>query len=72
VLLTAGEFDSRVDAWHAKKMCARLQEATSSDEPVLLRMESGGHGLGSSLEQEIDLLTDFYGFLFDRLGLGYR
>ena len=72
VLLTAGEFDSRVDAWHAKKMTARLQEATSSDEPVLLRMESGGHGLGSSLEQEIDLLTDYYCFLFDRLGLGYR
>jgi len=53
-------------------MCARLQEATSSGEPVLLRLESGGHGLGSSLEQEIDLLTDFYGFLFDRLELGYR
>ena len=28
VLLTAGEHDSRVDAWHAKKMTARLQQAT--------------------------------------------
>jgi prolyl oligopeptidase len=44
VLLTAGEFDPRVDAYHAKKMTARLQAATSSDQPVLLRIEAGGHG----------------------------
>ena len=46
VLLTAGEFDPRVDAWHAKKMCARLQAATA-EGPILLRMESGGHGIGA-------------------------
>jgi prolyl oligopeptidase len=46
VLLTAGEFDPRVDASHAKKMAARLQAATSSDAPVLLRLESGGHESG--------------------------
>ena len=43
VLLTAGEYDIRVDAWHAKKMTARLQAATASDRPVLLRLEAGGH-----------------------------
>jgi prolyl oligopeptidase PreP (S9A serine peptidase family) len=48
VLLTAGENDTRVDAWHAKKMTARLQEATSSDRPVLLRLESTGHLAGHS------------------------
>ncbi len=58
VLLTGGEFDSRVDAWHPKKMTARLQAATASDEPILLRMESGGHGFGQSLDQEIGLVTD--------------
>ncbi len=72
VLLTAGEFDPRVDAYHAKKMAARLQAATSSSQPVLLRVEPGGHGLGNSLAQRVSELTDIYAFLFDRLGVGYR
>jgi prolyl oligopeptidase len=71
VLLTGGENDARVDAWHAKKMTARLQEATSSDRPVLLRLESKGH-LAGSLDQTIDETTDWHAFLFDQLGLGYR
>jgi prolyl oligopeptidase len=68
VLLTAGENDTRVDAWHAKKMTARLQGATSSGWPVLLRLESTGH-LTGSLEQTIDETTDLHAFLFDQLGL---
>ncbi|HEX6518951.1 MAG TPA: prolyl oligopeptidase family serine peptidase [Streptosporangiaceae bacterium] len=71
VLLTAGENDTRVDAWHAKKMTARLQQATSSDRPVLLLLESTGH-LAGSLDQFIDETTDRHAFLFDQLGLGYR
>ena len=71
VLLTAGENDSRVEAWHAKKMTARLQAATSSGRPVLLRLESTGH-LSGSLDQSIDEATDLHAFLFDQLGLGYR
>jgi prolyl oligopeptidase len=71
VLLTAGQNDTRVDAWHAKKMTARLQEATFSDRPVLLRLESTGH-LAGSLGQTIDETTDWHAFLFDQLGLGYR
>jgi prolyl oligopeptidase len=71
VLLTAGEHDTRVDAWHAKKMTARLQEATRSEHPILLRMEAGGH-LEGSLDQTIEESTDIYSFLFDQLGVGYR
>jgi len=71
VLLTAGEHDTRVDAWHAKKMTARLQEATRSEHPILLRMEAGGH-LEGSLDQTIEESTDIYSFLFDQLDLGYR
>jgi prolyl oligopeptidase len=69
VLLTAGEFDPRVDAYHAKKMTARLQAATSSDEPILLRVESGGHGVGQSLDQEIGIETDVLAFVTNRLGV---
>ena len=72
VLFTAGEFDPRVEAHHAKKMTARLQAATSSDQPVLLRMESGGHGLGQSLDQLVGEVTAYLAFLFDRLGADYR
>ena len=70
VLLTAGENDTRVDAWHAKKMTARLQAATTSGRPVLLRLEAGGH-LAGSLDQNIDETTDVHAFLFDQLALGY-
>ncbi len=71
VLLTAGEHDTRVEAWHAKKMAARLQAATRSEHPVLLRMEAGGH-LDGSLDQMVEESTDIYSFLFDQLDLGYR
>jgi prolyl oligopeptidase len=71
VLLTAGENDTRVAAWHAKKMTARLQEANSSDRPVLLRLASTGH-LTGSLDQTIDEATDWHAFLFDQLALGYH
>jgi prolyl oligopeptidase len=72
VLLTAGEFDPRVDAYHAKKMAARLQAATSSDHPILLRIESGGHGVGQSLDQMTGLLTDLHALAFAMLDVAYR
>jgi prolyl oligopeptidase len=72
VLLTAGEFDPRVDAWHAKKMTARLQAASASEEPILLRMESGGHGVGQSLDHRVDLIADYYTFLFHVLDVPYH
>src|SRR5262249_60003109 len=47
VLLTTGESDSRVDPLHARKMAARVQAATASGRPVLLRVETrAGHGQG--------------------------
>jgi prolyl oligopeptidase len=71
-LLTGGEFDPRVDAYHPKKMAARLQAATAGDEPILLRVESGGHGIGRSLDETTAQLTDIYTFIFDQLGIAYR
>jgi prolyl oligopeptidase len=71
VLFTAGEFDPRVDAHDAKKMTARLQAATSSEQPILLRMESGGHGIGQSLDQRVSEVTAYLTFLFGHLGAHY-
>jgi prolyl oligopeptidase len=71
-LLTGGEFDPRVDAYHPKKMAARLQAATVGNEPILLRIQPGGHGIGESLDQAIAELADVHTFIFDRLGMTYQ
>jgi prolyl oligopeptidase len=72
VLLTAGEGDPRVDSWHAKKMAARLQEATSSGQPVLLRISGWGHGIGSSRDETIAQQSDVWAFFFAELGVPFR
>ena len=57
VLLITGANDRRVDPWQLFKMTARLQAATSSKNPVLLRIDyDAGHGMGSSKTQR-DLIT---------------
>ena len=70
VLLTVGEADSRVDPMHARKMAARLQAATSSDRPVLLRQETrAGHGQGKPVSKLLEEWTEVWSFLFAELGL---
>jgi prolyl oligopeptidase len=70
VLLETAESDSRVDALHARKMAARLQAATSSDQPILLRLETkAGHGAGKPRAKLLDELTDTWSFLFWQLGM---
>lgn len=73
VLLTTGENDPRVDPWHSRKFCARLQAANASSYPILLRTShSAGHGMGDSLDEIIFERTDIYAFLFNELGVGFR
>ena len=69
VVKTAGEFDPRVDAYHAKKMAARLQAATSSDRRILFRVESGGHGVGQSLDAAVGIETDVLAFALAEVGV---
>jgi prolyl oligopeptidase len=72
VLLTTGESDSRVDPLHARKMAARLQRATSSAHPVLLRVESrAGHGQGKPISKVLEEWTDVWTFFFEELGLRF-
>ena len=57
VLLITGANDPRVDPWQLFKLTARLQAATSSKNPVLLRVDTdAGHGIGSTKTQR-DLIT---------------
>jgi prolyl oligopeptidase len=70
VLLETGINDPRVPPWQLAKMTARLQAATSSDRPILLRVDyDAGHGLGSDKSQIAELLADEYTFLGWQLGL---
>jgi prolyl oligopeptidase len=70
VLLTTGINDPRVDPWQMNKMTARLQAATSSGKPVLLRVDyDAGHGgIGATKSQHTALLTDQYSFLLWQFG----
>jgi prolyl oligopeptidase len=70
VLLTTGINDPRVDPWQMNKMTARLQAASSSGRPVLLRVDyDAGHGgIGATRTQHTNLLTDQFSFLLWQLG----
>lgn len=72
VLFTVFDRDSRVDPLHARKLCAALQHATTSDAPVLLRRETDvGHG-ARSVSRSIELTVDTLAFQAERLGLDLR
>ena len=69
VLFMTGANDPRVDPYHSRKMVARLQAATSSDRPILLRASSDtGHGMGTPLAAEIEETTDLLSFLLHEVG----
>ena len=64
VLLTTGIHDPRVAPWQPGKMAARLQAASSSGRPVLLRVDyDAGHGVGSTRTQRAELLADQLAFM---------
>jgi prolyl oligopeptidase len=70
VLFLTGANDPRVDPLHSRKMTARLQEASSSGLPVLLRTSSKtGHGRATPLSEQIDRSVHYYAFLFNELGM---
>ena len=70
VLLTTGINDPRVSPWEPAKMTARLQAATSSGRPVLLRVDyDAGHGgIDTTKAQRDAEQADEDAFLFQQLG----
>ncbi len=69
VLLVHGMNDPRVDPWHSAKTTARLQAASSSGKPVLLRLDlQAGHGVGSTATQRYAQAADIYSFLLWQMG----
>ncbi len=70
VLLTTGDNDGRVAPYESRKLAARLQAASASGLPILLRTDAeAGHGIGTALASEIEKEADVYTFLVDQLGI---
>jgi prolyl oligopeptidase len=69
VLLDCVSNEPRCPAWHGRKLAARMQRATSSGRPVLLRVRrsAGQRAVGEAAQrlQQAELLA----FLVDQLGL---
>jgi len=74
VLLTTGVTDPRVAPFHVAKMAARLQVASQSGKPILLRVDyDAGHGIGSTRAQQDREAADTYAFLLWQTGVtGYQ
>jgi prolyl oligopeptidase len=69
VMFTTGANDGRVSPWHMMKMAARVQAASSSGRPVLLRIDyDAGHGIGSSVSQQAGELADEWSFALWQMG----
>lgn len=70
VLLTTGVTDPRVAPFHVGKMTARLQVASRSGKPILLRVDfDAGHGIGSTRAQQDREAADTYAFLLWQTGV---
>jgi len=71
VMVTTGMNDPRVLPWEPGKMAARLQAATGSGKPVLLRVNyQGGHGtIGGTKTQAEELYADQWSFLLWQFGV---
>lgn len=69
VLFEHGVNDSRVDVWMTLKTGSRMAAATTSGKPVLMRLEyDGGHGVGSTREQQQARTADRFTFFLWQAG----
>lgn len=70
VLFMTGAHDGRVNPAHSRKMTARLQAASVSGNPILLRTShSTGHGRGTPVNARIAQWVDVDSFLWEQLGV---
>jgi prolyl oligopeptidase len=70
VLLNIGLNDGRVSSWHTGKFAARLQTASTSGKPILIRVdEDAGHMAAASTRDQVAALeADRWALLFWQLG----
>lgn len=72
ILMETGDNDPRVNPAQSRKFAARLQAASSSQNPILLRtFANAGHASSSSADLQ-QQFADAYTFLFQELGVAFR
>jgi prolyl oligopeptidase len=65
VMFMSGDFDTRVDPLHARKMAALMQASTGSHRPILLKYDTkSGHSGGKPVNQQIEDDADWISFLW--------
>jgi len=70
VLMTTGANDPRVAPWQSRKFTAALQNATTSDRPILLLTRvNAGHGIGAPFSQRVGNTAIMLTFFAQALGL---
>ena len=70
VLLTSGDFDTRVPPLQARKMTALLQSSTAAERPILLLYDTrAGHSGGKPFRKVVEDLSLEAAFLFWQLGV---
>jgi prolyl oligopeptidase len=67
LLFMTGANDPRVDPYHSRKMVARMQAASPSSLVLLRTSDTSGHGIGTPLDEQIDVQVDFWSFLLARV-----
>jgi len=68
-LITTADHDDRVVPAHSFKYAATLQSLASTDNPILIRIETkSGHG-ASSLTKQLETTADIDAFLLKNLGV---
>lgn len=69
-LVVSGLNDPRAATFHSAKYTARMAAATTSGEPVMLRIDFGaGHGMGSTRSQRDAMWADIYSFVLWQAGV---
>jgi prolyl oligopeptidase len=64
VMFISGDFDTRVDPLHARKMAALMQTSQAGDRPILLKYDTkSGHSGGRPLNLQIQDDADWISFL---------
>ena len=69
MLIDCDSNDPRCPTWHGRKLAARMQRATSSGRPVLLRVRTGAGRMAASEADRRTQQTEMLAFLADQLGL---
>jgi prolyl oligopeptidase len=70
MMIMHGINDGTLEPWQSTKFAARVQAASASNKPVLLRMDyEAGHGIGSTKTQYLQERADIFAFMMWQFGI---